>query len=283
MTADDALPIGHALPDAAQAELRRAVLLLENSGLASRITGLIGKPVDLMMKSLPAGAERVIHQAIDKALRHALDAALLSVDRTGNGLSRWRWLNKTLSSDWFAKASVAVSGGAGGALGLPGTLVELPLTTTLVLRSIAQIGQLEGEDVAQDDFKLACLAVFALGGPNKADDSAESGYFAVRLVLANTIADAAGKPLAAMLPGFLTAIAERFAIPVTLKFSAQLAPAVGGVAGSTINYLFIDHFQDKARGHFIVRRLEREHGPAAVRQAYDATRTELAAAKLLSL
>ncbi|MFX8565825.1 hypothetical protein ABTL91_19910, partial [Acinetobacter baumannii] len=83
--------------------------------------------------------------------------------------------------------------------------------------------------------KLACLAVFALGGPNQADDSAESGYFAVRLVLANTIADAAGKPLAAMLPGFLTAIAERFAIPVTLKFSAQLAPAVGGVAGSTIN------------------------------------------------
>lgn len=272
---------GGTLPEPAAADLRRAVLLLETSGLAGRITGLIGKPVDMLMRTLPSGAERVIHQAIDKALRHALDAALLSVDRSGTGLSRWRWLNNTLSSDWFAKASVAVSGGAGGALGLPGTLVELPLTTTLVLRSIAQIGQLEGEDVTQDDFKLACLSVFALGGPNKSDDAAESGYFAVRLALANAIADAAGKPLAAMLPGFLTAIAQRFAIPVTLKFSAQLAPAVGGVAGSTINYVFIDHFQDKARGHFIVRRLEREHGPDAVRAAYDAIKAELTAGNLL--
>lgn len=272
---------GAALPEAAAADLRRAIMLLETSGLASRITGLVGKPIDLMMKALPAGAERIINQAIDKALRHALDAALLSVDRSGNGLSRWRWLNTTLSSDWFAKASVAVSGGAGGALGLPGTLVELPLTTTLVLRSIAQIGQLEGEDVSRDDFKLACLAVFALGGPGTSDDAAESGYFAVRLVLANTIADAAGKPLAAVLPGFLAAIAERFAIPVTLKFSAQLAPAVGGVAGSTINYVFIDHFQDKARGHFIVRRLERDHGPEAVRRAYDLIKAELIADRQL--
>jgi len=270
---------GDPLPDAAAADLRRAVLLLENSGLAARITGVIGKPVDMLMQALPGGAERVINQAIDKALRHALDAALLSVDRSGEGLSRWRWLNRTLSSDWFAKASVAVSGGAGGALGLPGTLVELPLTTTLVLRSIAQIGQLEGEEVALDDFKLACLSVFALGGPGKADDATESGYFAVRVALANAISDAMGKPLSVLLPGFLAAIAERFAIPVTLKFSAQLAPAVGGVAGSTINYIFIDHFQDKARGHFIVRRLERAHGPDAVRTAYDTIKAELAATR----
>lgn len=270
---------GDPLPDAAAADLRRAVLLLENSGLAARITGVIGKPVDMLMQALPGGAERVINQAIDKALRHALDAALLSVDRSGEGLSRWRWLNRTLSSDWFAKASVAVSGGAGGALGLPGTLVELPLTTTLVLRSIAQIGQLEGEEVALDDFKLACLSVFALGGPGKADDATESGYFAVRVALANAISDAMGKPLSVLLPGFLAAIAERFAIPVTLKFSAQLAPAVGGVAGSTINYIFIDHFQDKARGHFIVRRLERAHGPAAVRTAYDTIKAELVATR----
>ncbi len=271
---------GDPLPDAAAAaDLRRAVLLLENSGLAARITGVIGKPVDMLMQALPGGAERVIGQAIDRALRHALDAALLSVDRSGEGLSRWRWLNRTLSSDWFAKASVAVSGGAGGALGLPGTLVELPLTTTLVLRSIAQIGQLEGEDVALDDFRLACLSVFALGGPGKADDASESGYFAVRVALANAISDAMGKPLSVLLPGFLAAIAERFAIPVTLKFSAQLAPAVGGVAGSTINYIFIDHFQDKARGHFIVRRLERAHGPDAVRAAYDTVKAELVATR----
>jgi hypothetical protein len=36
-----------------------------------------------------------------------------------------------------------------------------------------------------------------------------------------------------------------------------------------INSLFIDHFQDMGRGHFIVRRLERLHGPEEVRRLYD--------------
>jgi hypothetical protein len=33
------------------------------------------------------------------------------------------------------------------------------------------------------------------------------------------------------------------------------------------NLLFIDHFQDVARGHFIVRRLERAYGAETVRAA----------------
>jgi hypothetical protein len=38
--------------------------------------------------------------------------------------------------------------------------------------------------------KLACLEVFALGGPSSSDDGTESGYFAVRTALAKSIADA---------------------------------------------------------------------------------------------
>ena len=37
---------------------------------------------------------------------------------------------------------------------------------------------------------------------------------------------------------------------------------------AVINLLFIDHFQDIARGHFIVRRLERTYGADIVKQAY---------------
>jgi hypothetical protein len=33
--------------------------------------------------------------------------------------------------------------------------------------------------------------------------------------------------------------------------------------------LFIDHFQDMARGHFIVRRLEREYGEEEIRKRYE--------------
>lgn len=42
----------------------------------------------------------------------------------------------------------------------------------------------------------------------------------------------------------------------------------GAFGGAAITMLFIDHFQDIGRGHFIVRRLERLHGQEEVRQIY---------------
>jgi hypothetical protein len=36
-----------------------------------------------------------------------------------------------------------------------------------------------------------------------------------------------------------------------------------------VNYAFIDHFQEVARAHFVVRRLERHYGNSAVRAAYE--------------
>jgi hypothetical protein len=44
---------------------------------------------------------------------------------------------------------------------------------------------------------------------------------------------------------------------------------VGAVGGAIINTLFIDHFQNMAQGHFIVRRLERAHGREIVESVYD--------------
>jgi hypothetical protein len=44
------------------------------------------------------------------------------------------------SKDWLYAASVIASGIAGGAGGLPALLIELPITTGLMLRSIADIG-----------------------------------------------------------------------------------------------------------------------------------------------
>jgi len=36
-----------------------------------------------------------------------------------------------------------------------------------------------------------------------------------------------------------------------------------------VNYAFIEHFQDVARGHFTVRRLERIYGKRLVRMEYE--------------
>ncbi|MDH3252238.1 MAG: EcsC family protein, partial [Ignavibacteria bacterium] len=40
----------------------------------------------------------------------------------------------------------------------------------------------------------------------------------------------------------------------------------------TINLVFMSHFQDMARGHFTIRRLERSYGENLVRQEYERLR-----------
>ena len=107
-----------------------------------------------------------------------------------------------------------------GLSGLAALPLELPISTTIMLRSIADVARSEGEDLDQPESKLACLEVFALGGSSPADDSVETGYYAVRSALATTLADAAqhisqrglsteGAPA---LIRFLAEIASRFGI-----------------------------------------------------------------------
>jgi len=55
----------------------------------------------------------------------------------------------------------------------------------------------------------------------------------------------------------VTRIASRFGVVVSEKAAAEAVPILGAAGGATINLLFINHFQSMARGHFIVRSLER--------------------------
>ena len=63
--------------------------------------------------------------------------------------------------------------------------------------------------------------------------------------------------------------ASRFGVMVTQKLAAQAVPVIGALGGAAVNYAFIDHFQEVARAHFVVRRLERRYGKSAVRTAYE--------------
>jgi hypothetical protein len=168
-------------------------------------------------------------------------------------------------------------GAVGGAFGIPALAAELPVTTTIMLRSIADIARSEGHSVRTPRTQLACLEVFALGGPGRGDDASETGYFAVRMALARAVSEAAehiafrgmASEGAPALVRLVTAIAARFGIPVTQKILAQAVPVVGAAAGATINVLFMQHFQDAARGHFTVLRLEDVYGADSVKRAYE--------------
>jgi hypothetical protein len=64
-------------------------------------------------------------------------------------------------------------------------------------------------------------------------------------------------------------IATRFSVVVTERSAASALPVLGAVGGATVNMMFMNHFQRVARGHFVVRRLERKYGVDVVRRLYD--------------
>ena len=247
------------------ADLRYAKNLLENPSLAARIANVVGAPIEKVIGRLPKGAREVISAATTKSLETALAFAISTMDD-----------RRQDAANWAHKIIVAATGAAGGAFGLPALTIELPISTIIMLRSIADIARSEGECIKLPEAKLACLEVFALGGRTRGDDAAESSYFAVRAILAKALAEAAGyiaergvaQETAPPLIRLIAQLAARFGVPVSEKAMAQSLPIVGAAGGALINTLFIDHFQDVGRGHFIVRRLERAYDPELVRREY---------------
>jgi hypothetical protein len=248
------------------AALQRAVQSLEHPGLAARLTNMVGKPIELVGQALPAAVSQAIATATSKGLQVALQVAL----RTMRGTPHAR-------SQILHKALATASGAAGGAFGLATLPIELPVSTVIMLRAIADIARSEGEDLSNAETALSCVQVFALGGRTGSADAAESGYFAVRGMLAKSVTEAArfiaergiieeGGPI---LVRFIAQVASRFGVVVTQKVAAQALPVVGALGGAAVNYAFIEHFQDVARGHFTVRRLERRYGKTFVRKEYE--------------
>ena len=179
-------------------------------------------------------------------------------------------------------AMSAVSGAAGGAFGLASLPVELPISTTIILRSIADIARHEGEDLSRPEGLLACLEVFALGSGPESGPAGESGYLAMRTILAKSVTEAAryivqkgvADEAAPAIVRFLGQVATRFGAVVGQKALSQAVPVIGALTGAAVNAAFTDHFQALARAHFAVRRLERSYGSDVVRDAFERLRAE---------
>jgi len=244
------------------ADLAEAVRLLESRGFASRLTSIFGSQVEAIGRVLPSSARGAVVRATESALKVALRVALASLDSKSRGKA----------SNRLHKAAAAASGAVGGAFGLTALAIELPISTTILLRSIAEIAREEGEDLARPEASLACFEVFALGGHIREDAALESGYLAVRAALARSVNESARFILQQGLAGetapvvvrLISQVAARFGVSVSQKLAAQAVPILGAVGGAAVNAAFADHFQTMARGHFIVRRLERTHGAEAV-------------------
>ena len=273
------IPWGKALPTVAFSEedreaLAAAVRRLESPSLAGRLAAIAGKPVALVQRALPAAASTAVARLAKQALERALEVALFSL--RDHRIAGGRKLHSGLA---------VTSGAIGGAFGLAALAVELPVSTAIMLRAIAAIAQQEGEDLGDPQTGLACLEVFALGVPAADATGTEADYFAVRAMLARGLVEIADFAIdkgavregAPVIVRFLTQVATRFGVVVSQKVAAQAVAVLGAVGGAAVNLAFIEHFQDLARSHFTVRRLERIYGAAAVRREYERLRSELVA------
>ena len=259
------------LPDANdQRSLERAFALLERPSFASKVTRALGAPVSKAMALLPAYWAAGVGAATQTAVAKGLEFATRTLKDDPNA-SASQFAHKLLSG---------LSGAAGGAFGLPALAVELPLSVVIMLRSIADIARSEGELIREAPTKIACIEVLALGGVGEAGDPAENGYYAVRIGLAAAVSEAtkfvAQKGLisegAPALIRLVSQVASRLSLQVSEKVAAQAIPILGAAGGAAVNLIFLDHFQDLARGHFIIRRLERQLGQEVVKEAYEALR-----------
>jgi hypothetical protein len=257
--------------------LCQAKAQLESPSLTMKLASMVGAPVEKLISSMPAIAHEKVVDATQIALRKCLQIALRTLGKAeragGAGIDK--------PSNLLHKLAVATTGAAGGAFGFLALPVELPVTTTLMFRSICDVARSEGEDLTTIDSQLQCLAVLGMGNPHKTHDAgedAELGYFVVRGALAQQVSRAtseiASKGFAShgstALMRLVGAIASRFSVQVSEQIAAKSIPAIGAVLGAMVNTVFIDHFQQMAHGHFTVRRLERQYGQAAVRAAYQA-------------
>lgn len=259
------------LPNSALEELAQAKQQLESSSFAIRLANTLGTPIEKAMAKLPASAAEIVNNAVRTAITKALDIAINSLgihqgqmdhQQPQNNLHRW----------------LAVGSGAlGGAFGFAGFAVELPISIGVMLRSIAEIAQCQGEDLNDPAVRLACVEVFAYGSPKQNDNASETGYFAMRQLLAASVSQAASHIAkhglsssgAPALARFVSTIAARFSLTASEKLAAQLVPIAGALGGAAINNIFIVHYQKIASGHFTVRRLERQFGVNVVRNAYE--------------
>lgn len=249
-----------------KAALMEAVQCLESTNFATRLSRLIGMPIEKAMAVLPGHWSTVVTRITKSALEKSLDGALYSLSAAGGK-----------PSNRMHRFLAGASGALGGSFGIAALAVELPISATIMLRSIADIARSVGEDINELDTKMACMAVFALSGGGSGDkESADTSYYAVRSFLTKALGDAGShiathglaKEGAPPLVKLLTAVSTRFSVPVSEKLAAQSIPAIGLVSGASVNLLFIDHYQKMARAHFTVRRLERIYGSDDIKRTY---------------
>jgi hypothetical protein len=260
---------------------------LDRPSFLLRLANSIGKPLELALHSLPLKQQEIVHNASRRALNRGLVVVTKTLPKMNHAMNfKQSEQNSRRLGRWHSTAAFGVGaiGGFFGAISLP---VELPLTTAIMLRSIAAIAAEFQMDLRDPSVQLECLYILSLGSagsaPANAEESMASAYWTSRMAFAKMSTEAAklvvGKSAAQLaseieghsvpiLVKFLSAIAARFEIVVSEKLMAEALPILGAMGGGVINAAFTNYFGEAARYHFGLRALENRYGRTTIEQYY---------------
>lgn len=226
---------------------RLARRYLRAGGIAMDLLNTVGNKAETLIEKLPAPVRKRVDKLTYSALSRAFDAASGS-----RKLLRDR-------GDIFNRLLSTASGAAGGIAGLPGAMLELPITITLLLRAILDIAAEHGFDPDTDEVRSEALRVLAYAGPLAETDGTDLGLVTARLSITG-----------GTIQGLISKVAPKLSVSMGQKLAAQAAPVFGAVAGATINYAYASYYQELARIDFGLLRLSRETGlpRAAIDEAF---------------
>ncbi|MHA6263679.1 EcsC family protein [Arenibacterium sp. CAU 1754] len=202
------------------------------SGLGVQALTALGGQAENLIDRLPSSVRDRLGDATERALTLAMQAAQHSRTHVPD------------QKEWINTAVSAAMGAAGGFGGLPTALVELPATTTLLLRSIQGAAAENGFDPSEESVQFDCIRVFSAAGPLADDDGADLGFVSVRMTLTG-----------GAMQKLIATVAPRLATVLGQKLAAQTVPVLGAFAGATANYVYTGYYQQIAHVHFGLRRL----------------------------
>ena len=209
----------------------------------------IGHGVEAQLSRLPDSMRLELERAVVRALEKA--HGLAAVGRRAPDLG-----------PRGATYAAMATGAAGGAAGLAGSLIELPVTITVMLHAIRAQAQAAGYDPDDPAVRLACLEVFSAGSPLRSDDGVNTAFLSARLTVAG-----------GTLQQVLAVVVPRLAAVFGQKLAAQAVPVLGAVTGAALNAAFLNYYREIARIRFRLMRLSEVHGAEAVLTGFAAAQT----------
>lgn len=256
--------------------IQEAKKFLENPSLLISLANAAGQPLEKLQEKLPGALQKPVARASEKAIYKALEWALSTSKKTVEKQAEnfLQQSQKNTLNIYTNTVLSAASGAVGGFFGPLMLLLELPVSTTLIMRTIAQNAQNFGFDPNQSDIKAECLFVFTLGSPRSAhDDQMNSSYLSSRIAfsqimreIGTSLAEKAGASVFAKL---VSKVATRFELAVSRKIVAQAIPIIGAAGGAAINIAFTDYFGRAAKYHFGLKALEDKYGKDYINGLYE--------------